>query len=1510
VERIVTVSTNFEVLKKRRTKLRKFLLRTLLFLLLLTGLSAVLLRSRKVQTLLAQKAAHWLSQEIGTKVAIRSVEFDFFRNLHLEGVYIEDKHGDTMIAAEVIDAQLKRINQLSRQIEFYSVDFTRANVHIGFHKGEDDQNLQFLIDYINGPERPKKRPKKVWSIHIDKGILKETRYVSFDEEKMNTEKGILDEHNLQFNSLNGTLKDLWIVDDSFHFEAQHLSTTERSGLMIREMNALCNVHNYGMDFWDLSLKTRCSLLKGEMHFKYPGFKHMNEFVSNTQWKSTLLKSSICLADISIFDQNFVGHPETLDVQKLDISGTFDHLHLNNTDIRMGNETKIVGDFYLEGLPNWRNTYCDFNVRQFKTNAGELSRILHGMELPQTLYDAGNIDASGLFRGRFLDFNWNGNVKSNFGELQTDVVLDLKNGLKTAEFKGKLSSSGFDLGIFNENLGKFGFDLELNGTGLDPETFHLDLNTRIDEFDIRGRNFSNAKIKGTLTGKYFEGSAVIDDQRINSSFNGKIDFIGKIPVFKFTAETKGIDLYALNLDTTNTLIWGKFNVDAKGVNLDDFVGTVDMVDVAIQRNGITYQFDAQEVSKWGNPSAMRLDFLGDFVTGNIYGKLAFDNVEKIANNIIANVFPDRFKYAEYVGKDSFQFNLKLPETAIIFSFLDTGMSTSALAFNGYYSSFNDAGSLNIKPFDFNYNQYKFKNLDLSSKYQLNNGLDFRISALEIQNSNKPQFLNVNLQGIAKEGSADFSLDFTDRTGEYLINLNTKSEVFADSITLLPMNSKIIMAKELWTVSDFSQITFLNNGRIFCRELYLDGKTHFIEAKGVISSLETDTLHVDFGNFGFDNLKPFLLESSLDSMEGKMNGTLHLSNLLGSPHFTGEIQGRNLKYYGQDFGNANLAFVDRHSAGRISADCEFVKGLLSGVSVKGSIGYDNAKPDQQLALRVEIPENTSLAAAQPFLKDIFTIKSGTLNGELFIKGSNKTPRLEGEVNLRNANIKIDYLNTNYILNGKIFSNKNGFFTKTPIKLQNEYGNGKAVAILAITHTNFDKFYLNIKIDSVDNLKVLNTTQRDNDLYFGTAYADGYCNVFGPLDRISMDIHLKNRKNSKISLVYSDLEKNDILGFIRFVKQGVDTLKRKKFENNVIQRIDISFEVNRDLEAEFLIDKQLGDVIKGRGDGILRMVYDENQNFFLYGSFIVASGQYVFSLPGINVITRKIELKQGGYIRWSGDPSDANLNLTGSFVKKISPAVLMSASGASSQKTYVPIKIESSLFMRGKLFGPDISFDIQAPDLESNSGGSLNDVARVIQRIRADKDETMRQAVALLLFGNFIPPSFSQSTNSSSLITGSSVAGNSLGGIATNVVNDIFTRLGIPTRIQVNIDDVKNPKGETNTKVFINSEWFLTERIRLDLNYDPTVNVLVSTLALPLNFNVEYLTRNENWSIKAFSRSSNLLLQTANSQGVSGNTLGIGVVYRREFDTLKKKKAARVLNNTNFPVNPPLVNDTIPR
>lgn len=1460
--------------------------------MLFIGLVGVLSRSRTVQTYLAQEAAKWLSNELQVKVKIKALEFDFFQNIHLEGVYIGDRHGDTLIAVGSLDLALKKWDREKKIIHFGKASITYANVQIGYHKGDKDKNIEFLIDYIQGAPSPPGTPKTIWQIKFQEAQLAGCEFKYFDESLMDSHVGELDEYNLHFYKINGSLQNLDIVDDSLHFTARNVRTVERSGLTVTKMNALCNIHYLGMDFDDLSVFTPCSHIQGNLHFAYPGYKHLDEFVSNTQWKGDISESFICLKELSIFTDALLNHTETLQVNRLRVAGTFDKLRLTRARLSMGKSTQVFGDFYMEGLPDWRTTYCEYRLANSQTSAADLSKILNGMELPDALYAAGIIKANGDFVGQFLDFKWRGELITDLGNVQTDLLMNFKSGTNNTEFSGKLASDGFDLSSFNSELGFAVFNMELDGSGLEADNFQMNVDASIPHFEIRGRAFDDAIVNGDLTANQFKGKAVFNDFRLNSDFEGLIDFSGKLPKFDFTASARGLDLYELGLDTIHTLVWMKSRVEASGINPDDIEGYGKFSEIYISRNNKVYEYGYQNVTKSGKKSTT-IGFDGDFVNGFLQGNVSINNIPAIAINSFAELFPKRIDKLPYEGKDSFWFDFQVPDPSLIYDIYLPGLSSSALAFYGNFKTSMGTADIQVPATDFTYNNLKIEGLELHADRKAGQ-LNYSISAARWFSDDELLLQNMGLTGNAANSLATYNLKFSDNTGENTVDLDASSEILAADITFKIDESALKVNNEDWTIGKESKLRLRNDGAIVCDYLYLDGKTHYVEANGVISASPIDTLNIDFGNFGLDFIRPFIKESALDSFEGRFNGNVNVSALLGWPRFEGEISGRDLKFYSVPYGDVNITLNDLNQTGRLSMNAVFSHGIMDKTEVKGNIGYRKQKNIEQLALLIDLPENTHVNVLQPFLIDVLTFKGGNLGGQMNITGNFDNPKITGNIEAKNVDATVDYLKTGFNFSGAFFINQHGIFTKAPITVADETHTGTGKMTMAITHKNFSDFRFDLKLDSANNLRCLNTKEGDDDIYYGTAWADGNCHIYGPFEQLNMDINLKSRKNSTVKILYSEVEQNELLGYVVFEKRNkkkvhTDTMAQKS--SDVINRIDLTLVVTPDLEAEFVIDKRLGDVIRGTGNGVIKMTYNEHDDFLMYGSFIVEEGDYVFSIPGINLVTKKVALNQGGSIMWSGDPYNASLNMVGKFEKRISPAALMTAVTTSSQTTYAPVKVQSILYMTGNLLSPQISFDINTPELENSAGGSANDVYRVIQRIRSDKDETMRQAVALLLFGNFITPSFAQGTATQlNPVSGTGVAGNSLSNIASGVVNDIFARMGLPTRIQVNIDDVRSATG-SNTKVFVNSEWFLTDRVRLDLNYDPTVGVLVNSVAVPINFNLEYMTRNENWRIKAFSRSSNLLLQQSSTTGsattVSGNTLGIGVIYRREFDTFRRKR-----------------------
>jgi hypothetical protein len=55
-----------------------------------------MLRSRPFQNWAMQKVVKTLSEELKTKVTLKSIDFELINNLVLEGLYVEDQQGDTL----------------------------------------------------------------------------------------------------------------------------------------------------------------------------------------------------------------------------------------------------------------------------------------------------------------------------------------------------------------------------------------------------------------------------------------------------------------------------------------------------------------------------------------------------------------------------------------------------------------------------------------------------------------------------------------------------------------------------------------------------------------------------------------------------------------------------------------------------------------------------------------------------------------------------------------------------------------------------------------------------------------------------------------------------------------------------------------------------------------------------------------------------------------------------------------------------------------------------------------------------------------------------------------------------------------------------------------------------------------------------------------------------------------------------------------------------------------------
>jgi hypothetical protein len=116
---------------------------------LLVVLAMWLVTTERVQNVLVQKAASYLSDKTKTKVSVGHVKLSFFNQFHIQQVYMEDDKKDTL--AYVGDLSVKTSDLLSNYWNdetsvIESVGLDDVFVHLNRFKENDRWNYDFIVD--------------------------------------------------------------------------------------------------------------------------------------------------------------------------------------------------------------------------------------------------------------------------------------------------------------------------------------------------------------------------------------------------------------------------------------------------------------------------------------------------------------------------------------------------------------------------------------------------------------------------------------------------------------------------------------------------------------------------------------------------------------------------------------------------------------------------------------------------------------------------------------------------------------------------------------------------------------------------------------------------------------------------------------------------------------------------------------------------------------------------------------------------------------------------------------------------------------------------------------------------------------------------------------------------------------------------------------------------------------------------------------------------------------------
>lgn len=129
------------------------------------------------QNWIARQVTKRLSRDLETKISIQHVSFSLLNNMHLEGVLIRDRQGDTLLYAGDMKVKITDWFIFKKEAELKYIGL--ENAIIKFQRTDSIWKQQFIFDYFSSPSTTKKKKAGIL-FNLKKVELKNVSFIKKD----------------------------------------------------------------------------------------------------------------------------------------------------------------------------------------------------------------------------------------------------------------------------------------------------------------------------------------------------------------------------------------------------------------------------------------------------------------------------------------------------------------------------------------------------------------------------------------------------------------------------------------------------------------------------------------------------------------------------------------------------------------------------------------------------------------------------------------------------------------------------------------------------------------------------------------------------------------------------------------------------------------------------------------------------------------------------------------------------------------------------------------------------------------------------------------------------------------------------------------------------------------------------------------------------------------------------------------------------------------------------------
>lgn len=1361
--------------------LAKMVSAIVLALIFLPLLVALLFEIPAVQNFVAREATEIISRKLGTRISIDRVDIGLFYRVSLDGFYVEDFQRDTLLYAGRLDARIKSLGLFGGGLVFSRSELSDARFCLR-ETPDGEMNIKQVVDKLS--KKDKARAEGKFRLEIER---LETDGLDFCMERLehrNPSYGV-DFADMHLIDIRAELKNFTIDGPVIHTDIGRLAMRERSGFVVEDLAGCLCIANGCIDIREGHIRTAKSNIElPSLSLIGLDWALYKNFVEEVDITAQVVNTTLSSDDIAYFSPKMKDWHLTLTDVNADVSGPVADMSGSLRSVRTGADTKLSVDFAAQGLPDVGKGHFKADISELTTSAADVDRLaaaLTGKNLPDEVLriakNAGKIGLTGKFDGTLTAFAADAALATEIGGATCLLqVSSLRDGCRGV--LGDVKTSSLQLGELLENdlLGPLSLNVHVNGE-LSSEHSDAEVSGEILRLGINGYDYDSLRMKGHLVNREFNGLIEARDRNLRFDFRGLLDLNDEQrPRYDFALDLEEANLAALGVNRRDSVsvLAARIAARAVGRTLDDLNGIIFVRDVSYRYNDRELAADSVVIVGRNSLSDKFIRLRSDFVDADYEGKTSYKEVFAYLQQ----------RFRDYVptldGGPGWQ--AQHPDTVELadgYSQLTVNVRKINPLVNAVSPGLQIAdGSqllLRINPAN---DKLSF---EAASDYiergrmlvtRLNLDAHNRGDSLVFAASTEDLYLNsfhmsrVGMSGGAKDNKLELITDFADTIGDVSGRIGFRSE-FARGrgpagrqIDLRLTPSYISRGEKTWNI--YTDGITADTSRIRIDRFRMVNAGQQLLLDGVVSRRLQDSVQLTLHNF---ELAPFSqFTSSMGyRVDGRTNGSATMKAVLGAGEVQADIVVDSISI--NDLAVPSIWLRSRwdfiqNRAGILVQQRENLDTLVRGFYA----------PSQKRYYARATLDAVELSALDPLLKGVVERTGGNADVDIALRGSGKEANLSGQIAVRDFTTTVDFTQVTYTMPRAVIEVKNNHLIAEGVPLYDPEKNEGLFSIdLNLEHLS--NIFYSVKVLPKE-LMVLNTTSKDNDLFYGRIFASGSATIAGSKGGVKMDIVATTEGDSEFYMPLSGQSNAKTADFVTFVTpEQIDTTDylvrkkllfqqqgRKKEAAGSTMDITMALNVQDNTAFQLVIDPTVGSALKGRGNGMLNLHINPGNGIFnMYGDYTLIEGSFLFSLQ--NIITKKFIIESGSMIQWTGEPVDARLDINAVYKLKTSLQPLLNTVTASSDDDQSgsrisdrSVPVDCKIHIGGRLSNPQLDFSVVVPvtDIETQAA-----VASVLNTQEAQA----QQFISLVALGTFSNSGSANIGASSGVATGLEMLTNQL-------------------------------------------------------------------------------------------------------------------------------------------------------